>query len=390
MLGCEMKFAVYLPPQARTRTAAGAVLAVRPDLQRAELHHQGRRAALCRRAWRDPGRTGYQPARRRCRRRRRLRPGPGRGLLRQRDAGAVGGALPHARLRRRGTAGADRGRVSRQRRARDQRPFDGRPRRAGDRAEAIRGAIAACRRSRRSWRRRACRGARRRSRPTSATIATTWKAWDATELVAGARERLPLLVDQGDADEFLADAAEAGAAASRVRRRRASARRCGCGPATTTATTSSPASSASTSRITPKRCALGRSAPGRDRPCRMSRSRPGALLQAAGNRCRRSGRRAAPSRRPRARAAARTSVRRGRRCGTRRSRRRDRRLPAAPPAARRRTRGRRSAASSCCVSTQHRCARRPPASISRASAAVSAPKNGNSGVQPSRAHSASR
>ncbi|WP_064746663.1 S-formylglutathione hydrolase [Lysobacter antibioticus] len=30
-----------------------------------------------------------------------------------------------------------------------------------------------------------------------------WKAWDATALVAGARERLPLLIDQGDADEFL-------------------------------------------------------------------------------------------------------------------------------------------------------------------------------------------
>jgi S-formylglutathione hydrolase len=32
-----------------------------------------------------------------------------------------------------------------------------------------------------------------------------WKQWDATELVAGATERLPLLVDQGEADEFLAD-----------------------------------------------------------------------------------------------------------------------------------------------------------------------------------------
>ena len=32
----------------------------------------------------------------------------------------------------------------------------------------------------------------------------SWKAWDATALVAGAPERLPLLVDQGDADEFLA------------------------------------------------------------------------------------------------------------------------------------------------------------------------------------------
>ncbi|HEX7889690.1 MAG TPA: S-formylglutathione hydrolase [Ramlibacter sp.] len=31
-----------------------------------------------------------------------------------------------------------------------------------------------------------------------------WKAWDAVELIAGASERLPLLVDQGDADEFLA------------------------------------------------------------------------------------------------------------------------------------------------------------------------------------------
>jgi S-formylglutathione hydrolase len=31
----------------------------------------------------------------------------------------------------------------------------------------------------------------------------TWKAWDATELVKTAKERLPLLVDQGDGDEFL-------------------------------------------------------------------------------------------------------------------------------------------------------------------------------------------
>ena len=30
-----------------------------------------------------------------------------------------------------------------------------------------------------------------------------WRAWDATALVHGARERLPLLVDQGAADEFL-------------------------------------------------------------------------------------------------------------------------------------------------------------------------------------------
>lgn len=31
-----------------------------------------------------------------------------------------------------------------------------------------------------------------------------WKAWDAVELIAAAEERLPLLVDQGEADEFLA------------------------------------------------------------------------------------------------------------------------------------------------------------------------------------------
>lgn len=32
-----------------------------------------------------------------------------------------------------------------------------------------------------------------------------WKRWDTVELIAQARERLPLLVDQGDADEFLAE-----------------------------------------------------------------------------------------------------------------------------------------------------------------------------------------
>ena len=31
----------------------------------------------------------------------------------------------------------------------------------------------------------------------------TWKEWDAVELIAGAQERLPLLVDQGASDEFL-------------------------------------------------------------------------------------------------------------------------------------------------------------------------------------------
>src|SRR6185312_4393263 len=31
-----------------------------------------------------------------------------------------------------------------------------------------------------------------------------WAQWDATQLVASATEKLPLLIDQGDADEFLA------------------------------------------------------------------------------------------------------------------------------------------------------------------------------------------
>jgi S-formylglutathione hydrolase len=31
-----------------------------------------------------------------------------------------------------------------------------------------------------------------------------WREWDTLDLLAAARERLPLLVDQGDADEFLA------------------------------------------------------------------------------------------------------------------------------------------------------------------------------------------
>lgn len=34
---------------------------------------------------------------------------------------------------------------------------------------------------------------------------SAWADWDAVELVKNAQERLPLLIDQGDADEFLAD-----------------------------------------------------------------------------------------------------------------------------------------------------------------------------------------
>ena len=34
---------------------------------------------------------------------------------------------------------------------------------------------------------------------------SAWAAWDASALIAGAAERLPLLVDQGEADDFLAE-----------------------------------------------------------------------------------------------------------------------------------------------------------------------------------------
>ena len=240
-LACEMRFGVYLPPQAQRRARAGAVLALGPDLHRAELHHQGRRAALRRRARPDPRRAGHQPARRGRAGCRGLRPRPGRGLLRQRDAGAVVGALPHARLRRRRTAGAGRRSVSRTDGARDQRPFDGRARRAGRARCAIRAAIAACRRSRRSSRRRTCRGARRRSPRTSATTAQRGAQWDAvrTDRRRAANACRCWSTRATPTNSWPRQAA-AGSAARGLRRRGPSARPCACGPATTTATTSSP------------------------------------------------------------------------------------------------------------------------------------------------------
>jgi S-formylglutathione hydrolase len=71
---------------------------------------------------------------------------------------------------------------------------------------ATRVAIAACRRSRRSSRLHGCRGGRKPSRPTWARIRTRGRRGTRCELVRSAREKLPLLIDQGDADEFLATA----------------------------------------------------------------------------------------------------------------------------------------------------------------------------------------
>lgn len=63
-LGCDMQFAVYLPPQAETHSLPVLYWLKRADLHRAEFHHQGRGAALCGRARRDHRRPGYQSARR--------------------------------------------------------------------------------------------------------------------------------------------------------------------------------------------------------------------------------------------------------------------------------------------------------------------------------------
>ncbi|EOQ77973.1 s-formylglutathione hydrolase (fgh) (esterase d) [Pseudomonas aeruginosa VRFPA02] len=116
--------------------AAGPVLAVRADLYRRELHAEGRRPAGRRRTGIGTGGAGYQPARQRCPRRSRRRLGlrPGRRLLPERHAGALGRALPHARLRGARVAGADRGAFPGVPAARHQRALDGWAWRAGLRA----------------------------------------------------------------------------------------------------------------------------------------------------------------------------------------------------------------------------------------------------------------
>jgi S-formylglutathione hydrolase len=58
------------------------------------------------------------------------------------------------------------------------------------------------RRSRRSSRPRACPG-RKAFAAYLGDDESTWATHDTTALIAAATERLPLLVDQGEADEFL-------------------------------------------------------------------------------------------------------------------------------------------------------------------------------------------
>ena len=130
-----MRFGVYLPPQAEQRAMPGAVLAVRPDLHRAELHPEVRRAALRRRTRADHRRAGHQPAR---------RWRAGRSGRRWTSASARASTSMRRRARGRGTTGCTTTcrrncrrwskRISRHGRARHHRSFDGRPRRADLRA----------------------------------------------------------------------------------------------------------------------------------------------------------------------------------------------------------------------------------------------------------------
>ena len=103
-----------------------ALLAFGPDLHRAELHHQGRCPATRRPPWPHPGGSRHQPARQGRGRRRRLRPGPGCRLLRERHPGPLGRPLPDVRLRGGRAAGARGSPLPGQRRAQHPWSFDGR------------------------------------------------------------------------------------------------------------------------------------------------------------------------------------------------------------------------------------------------------------------------
>ena len=126
--------------------------------------------------------------------------------------------LPDVFLRHRGAAGAGR------------RPFPGRHGAAG-RSPAIRwaatarspsrcaipAATAASPPSRRSSRRRRCRGARRRSAAISGDDRAAWRGHDAVALIEDGARVDELLVDQGEADAFLAEQLQARAARSGLR-----------------------------------------------------------------------------------------------------------------------------------------------------------------------------
>jgi S-formylglutathione hydrolase len=132
-LGCPMRLGVYLPPQA-LRGEPCPVLYWLSGLTCTSRTSSPRPARSARGAARlIVVAPDTSPARRtRCGRRPSLRPGPGRGLLPQRHAGALGRALPHGKTTWSRSCRRWSKRTSRppQPGARDQRPFDGRPRRA--------------------------------------------------------------------------------------------------------------------------------------------------------------------------------------------------------------------------------------------------------------------
>ena len=103
--GCPMRFGVFLPPQAQSRSVPRTLLAFRTDLHRREFHRQGGRAARCRRAWHRPRRAGYKPARaQHSRRGRELRFRPRRWFLCRCHRGAVVTGLPDVLVYRQGVA----------------------------------------------------------------------------------------------------------------------------------------------------------------------------------------------------------------------------------------------------------------------------------------------
>ncbi len=119
------------------RAGAGALLALRPDLHLGQLHREGRRAALRRRARADRS-SRRTPARAApiCRARTTPMTSARRRLLRRRHRRALGRALPHVQLRHRRAARAGQRELPDRRRPPGHlRPFDGRPRRADLRAQ---------------------------------------------------------------------------------------------------------------------------------------------------------------------------------------------------------------------------------------------------------------
>ena len=201
--GCEMTFAVYLPPQARHGQGAGALVPVGADLHPRERDDQGRRPGLgggegIAVIFPDTSPRGEgvadDPA---------YDLGQGAGLLRRRHRRALGAALPHVGLRRRRAARARvRRAAARPRAPGDHRALDGRPRRADhrdDRPEHLPlavGDLADRQPDASDWGRKQLGAYLGRDE-------AAWAAHDATLLMRERGYPAPILVDQGANDQFL-------------------------------------------------------------------------------------------------------------------------------------------------------------------------------------------